>query len=261
MSSYDEQGVIMDDKLTAIGKTIEILKTLAKEPFSYSAQELSSLLSINRTTVHRILNELEQELFVVQNNSNKKYTIGPSMYHIGSKYLYRNSNFLEIRTIVDNIAVETKQNVGYTIIENDKIINLYESEIAMPVRITYQYGSYFPINRGAYGKTIMAFYKPLEKLEEIVRTSKLEGTTPNSITSPEELLLEYKKIREQGYTISDEENLLGALGIGVPIFNSEGKIHGCIALAAAKGMMTEESISSYINVLKKGAREISKYIV
>jgi DNA-binding IclR family transcriptional regulator len=107
----------------------------------------------------------------------------------------------------------------------------------------------------------MAFYKPLEKLEEIVRTSKLEGTTPNSITSPEELLLEYKKIREQGYTISDEENLLGALGIGVPIFNSEGKIHGCIALAAAKGMMTEESISSYINVLKKGAREISKYIV
>lgn len=251
----------MDDKLTAIGKTIEILKTLAKEPFIYSAQELSSLLKINRTTVHRILNELEQEMIVVQNNTNKKYTIGPSMYHIGSKYLYRNSSFLEIRTIIDNIAVETKQNAGYTIIENDKIINLYESEIAMPVRITYQYGSYFPINRGAYGKTIMAFYKPLEKLEEIVRASILERTTPNSITDPEELLLEYKKIREQGYTISNEENLLGALGIGVPIFNSEGKIHGCIALAAAKSMMTEESISSYIIVLKKGAREISKYIV
>ncbi len=251
----------MNDKLTAIGKTIEILKTLAKEPFIYSANELSNIVDINRTTVHRILNELEQEMLVVQNNSNKKYTIGPSMYHIGSKYLYRNSNFLEIRTIIDNIAVETRQNVGYTVIDKDKIINLYESEIAMPVRITYQYGSYFPINRGAYGKTIMAFYKPLKKLEEIVRSSKLEGTTPNSITDPEELLLEYKKIREQGYTISDEENLLGALGIGLPIFNSEGNIHGCIALAAAKSTMTDESILFYIGALKKGAREITKFIV
>ncbi|KUK73939.1 MAG: Transcriptional regulator KdgR, KDG operon repressor [Clostridiales bacterium 38_11] len=251
----------MDNKLTAIGKTIEILKAFAKEPYSFSAQELSHILNINRTTVHRILNELEQEMLVVQNNLDKKYTIGPSMYHIGSKYLYRNNNFLEIRTIVDNIAVETKQNIGYTVIENDKIINLYESEIAMSVRITYQYGSYFPINRGAYGKTIMAFYKPKEKLEEIVRSSRLEGTTPNSITNPEELLMEYKKIREQGYTISDEENLLGALGIGVPIFNTDGNIHGCIALAAAKSMITEKSIMLYISTLKKGAREISKYIV
>jgi DNA-binding IclR family transcriptional regulator len=183
------------------------------------------------------------------------------MYHIGSKYLYRNSNFLEIRAIIDQLAVETKQNVGYTVIENNKIMNLYESEIAMPIRITYQYGTYFPINRGAYGKTIMAFYKPTNKLEEIVRSTKMEKTTPNTIIDPDQLLEEYKKIRKQGYAISDEENLVGALGIGVPIFNSFGEIHGCVALAGSKNAIQQQEFTHFITILKKGAEEISKYII
>ncbi len=250
----------MDSKLTAIGKMIEVMKAFSHPPYAYSAQELSAKLKINRTTIHRILAELEREIFVVQRVSDKKYTVGPSMYHIGSKYLYRNRNFLEIRSIVDLIAVQTKQNVGYTVLENGKIINLYESEAVMPVRITYQYGSFFPINRGAYGKTIMAFYKPIEELESIVRGTLLEKATHNTIIDPELLLKEYAKIREQGYAISDEENLMGALGIGVPIFNTEGKIYGCIALAAVKNTIRTDDLEFYIDILKKGAKEIQKYI-
>lgn len=251
----------MNEKLTVIGKTIKILRAMSEEPYIYSVAELSKKLNINRTTVNRIIKQLSNELFVVQNKSNKKYTIGPSLFHIGSKYLYKNDKFSAIREVVDNIALNTMQNIGYSILEKGIVMNLYESEIAMPVKITYQHGTIFPINCGAYGKTIMAFYEPLEELEKIVTTSKLEKKTPKTITNPNELLKEYEKIRQQGYAFSDEEHLQGAFGLGVPIFNPEGKIHGCIGLAAINSLSNRKEINIYIEELKKGAYEIEKYII
>jgi len=251
----------MEKKLTALGKMIQVMKAFGEEPFSYSAKELSEKLNLNRTTIHRILAELEDEMLVVQNMTDKKYSIGPTAYHIGSRYLYRNRNFLEIRTIVDGIAMETKQSVGYTIIDKGRIINLYETEISMPMRISYRYGSYYPINCGVYGKTITAYHRPIEELERMVRETNLEKRTPNTIADPDLLLKEYEKIRANGYAISNEENMIGAFGIGAPIFNAIGEIHGCLGLAAVKSLINEDDMNSLIEIIKKGAKDISKFIV
>ncbi len=250
----------MESKLTAISKSILVLKVLAEPPFAYSVLEISEKLSLNRTTVHRILSEF-QDAFIVVQNADKKYTIGPELYHIGSKYLYREKGFNRIKEIVDKVAIQLKQNIGYTVIDKGRIINLYESELTMPVKITYEHGSFFPIHCGAYGKTIMAHVEPHEVLETIVNSTSLEKRTSKTITDPKLLLEEYEKIRKQGYGISDEENMPGAYGVGVPVFTSDGTIHGCLGLAAFKETFDGSQLEFYIKVLKKGAREISKYIV
>lgn len=248
------------DRINSIGKVLEILQFIAKEPYNFSIPEISKALNINRTTVYRILTELEEKRFVNKNTANKKYSVGPSLFHIGTKYMYRSKSFEDIKGIIERLALETGENVGYTIIDKGRIINIYESEVNMPIRITYAQGTYFPINAGTYGKTIMAFYKPLEELERIVRTAQLEKRTPKTIIDPEKLLEEYQKIRDLGYGISDEENMLGAIGVGAPIFDIDGNIHGCVGVAAVKATVNEYDIEKFIKLMKKGAVEISKYI-
>ncbi len=250
----------MTEKMTAIGKSIEVMKLLSEPPYAFTILEISRKLEINRTTVHRILAEFQKQYMVVQ-NVDQKYSIGPELYHIGSKYLYKTKGFNVIKEVVEKVAIQLKQNIGYTIIDKGKIMNLYESELTMPVKITYEHGSFFPIHCGAYGKTIMANYKPTLELEQIVRNTVLVAKTEMTITDPELLLVEYKKIRTQGYGISDGENMKDAFGIGVPVFKENGMIHGCIGLAALKSSFDEQELETYIKVLRRGAKEISKYIV
>ena len=107
----------------------------------------------------------------------------------------------------------------------------------------------------------MAFYEPIEELEKIVYSTKLEKKTPNTITDPETLLKEYAKIRKNGYAISDEENLLGAYGIGCPVFNPEGKIHGAIAAATIKNTLDKKDIERLIDIIMNGAKRISKHVL
>lgn len=251
----------MENKLTAIEKSIQILKILSQEPYEYSVLELSEKLQFNRTTIYRILDSFEKERMVYKNKNNKKYSVGPSLYQIGMQYVYRRNNFIDIKNLIDEIAKKTKQSVGYAILDNRNIISLYESEISQPIKIRYQYGKSYPINRGGYGKTIMAFYQPLNELKEIIYSSKLEKKTVNTIIDPEKLMREFEKIRKNGYAISDEENLLGAIGIGAPIFKSNGKIHGAIAVAAIKGTLNDSEIDILIQDVIEGAKEISKYII
>lgn len=249
-----------DNNISSIQKAIEIIKYMTKEPYSFTVLEISKALGINRSTVHRILNTLKDDMIILQNSSTKKYKIGPMAYHIGSAYLHSETYTDEIHSILDEVAEKVRLSAGYAIREGDKIINIYEVETYIPMRMGYRPGMFYPIHCGVYGKTIMAFYNPPEKLREIVYSTDLKKMTENTITDPEKLLEEYAKIRKQGYAISDEERLKGAVGIGAPVRNSKGEVVACVGVAGIKASLTPEDIEYIKEVVIDGANRISKLI-
>ncbi|MBA1335477.1 MAG: Transcriptional regulator, IclR family [Firmicutes bacterium] len=246
--------------ISSVQKAIEIMKLLTKEPYTFTAIEISKALGINRSTVHRILNILKEEMIILQNSSTKKYKIGPMAYNIGASYLNSEMYMDEIHSILDEVAEKTRLSAGYAIREGDKIVNIYEIETYIPMRMGYRPGLFYPIHCGVYGKTIMAFYSPPEKLREIVHSTKLEKMTENTITDPERLLEEYAKIREQGYAVSDEERLKGAIGIGAPVRNSKGEVVACIGVAGIKASLSREDIEYIKDIVINGANRISRLI-
>lgn len=248
------------NKLSSLDKSIEIMKHLAKEPYSFSALDLSKALNINRSTVHRILTTLKNHMIVLQCPSNKKYKIGPMAYHVGSAYINKTNNMNELISIIDEVSEMLKMSTGYSVIENGKIINIYENEMFTVIRMGYKPGSFYPIHCGAYGKTIMAFYEPFEELEEIIYNTELEKRTENTITNPSTLLEEYARIRKEGYAISNGENITGAIGIGAPVKNSKGKVIGAIATAGIKESITPERLEMIKEVIIDTADRISQHI-
>ncbi len=251
----------MSNKISSIGKAVKILKKLSEEPYQMTAIELSDVLDINRSTVHRILNTLIEEMLILQNPISKKYSLGPTAYHIGNGYLCKDNNSDQIKYILESAAKEIKQSIGYSVLDGERIINIFEIESFQPVKIGYRPGSYYPIHCGVYGKCIMAFFEPREKLKEIVYSSYLHKKTPNTITEPAKLLEEYEKIRQNGYAVSDEENLIGAIGIGAPVRNSKGKVIASVGAAAIKSRISKEDLENIKNKVIECASKISKIIL
>ncbi len=248
----------MKDNYSSIDKAFMILESLTTLPYEKSALEISEEVKMNRSTVHRILNILIDNKVVHQSPNSKKYSIGPRAYQIGTTYMYNQTNMEQIKMILENLAKEIKQSVGYAISFEDRILSLFELESYQPVQIGFKVGTYYPIHCGAYGKCIMAYYEPYEKLEEIVYSSNLEQKGPNTITDPKRLLEEYSTIREQGFALSDEENMKGLVGIGVPVRNFSNKVIACIAVKYIKGNISDVERNVIIERLKVYADKISK---
>ena len=247
------------DKLTPIGKALQIMELMSNNSNELKVAEISNLTKINRTTVHRILQELLLKEWVLQDYNTKKFIIGPMAFHVGMSYTNNNNVESKILEILDITSEALKESVGYAVREGDKEISLYESEIHQPYKMNYHPGQFYSMNRGCYGKCIMAYYDQ-EKVKILLSEQKFEKIAPNTLTEPEEILQEYEKIRKQGYVISDEEVASYVIGVGVPVFNANGEVKGCLAAAFLKGSDRDDKINEFIKVLKQGALEILKYL-
>ncbi|NLV89155.1 MAG: IclR family transcriptional regulator [Tissierellia bacterium] len=247
----------MKKNQSSIDKAFMILESLSSYPYGKTALDISRELNINRSTVHRILNILMENKVVYQSPNSRKYAIGARAFQIGSAFLYSQTHMEQIKSILEELAKEIKLSIGYAILVEDKILSIFELESHQPVEIGFKVGTYYPIHCGAYGKCIMAYYEPYEKLEEIVYSADLEKRGPNTITDPKKLLEEYSNIRQQGFAFSDEENMKGIVGIGVPVRNLNNKVTACIAAKYIKGTVNDSEKEAILERLKAYAERIN----
>ncbi|MEQ2455848.1 IclR family transcriptional regulator [Flavonifractor hominis] len=243
----------------AIEKAILILNQFASGPNTYTAKELAEQLDLSKPTVHRILNTLEQADYI-QRMPDGTYGVGYKAYHLGMNYANSTDLFLEIRREIDHLARLTGEQVGYAVRKGKDVVSLYESQL-QDSRIRYLTGAIYPVNSGCYGKTLMAYAAPPEELPALVRSLKLEPVSPGAILDPEQLLAEYQSIRAHGYAESENEFLDGTLGLGVPVFNPDRTIHGCIALGALKSQSFLAKKDACLQELKRGAWRLEQVLV
>jgi DNA-binding IclR family transcriptional regulator len=247
-------------KLTPIEKAKKILEALCQEPYEFGASEISAKTGLDRSSVRRILNDFSADSWVIQDMNTKKYKIGPMLYHVGMTYANQNNAECKILEVLDRICNETKESIGYAVRVGDKVMSVYETELHQPIKLNYHPGQLYPINRGCYGKCLMA-YHDRDRVIELLENEHFEKICPNTLTETDEILNEYNKIRANGYVISDEEVTQYLCGVGVPVFDPRGKVSSCIVIAFIKGPDFYKKITEYIDILKAGALEIGKYLL
>ncbi len=244
---------------SSIEKALIILETLGKDPYEYTVQMLSKATDINITTMYRILYQLEAHGMVTMNSENKKYKVGPNMYHIGSVYVY-NDNYMNIlQDILTKISNITQESVGLAVLEGDQIISIVEIDIPRPMKMNDVPGRFFQGNKGNYGKCITAFRDP-ESINKYLDSHYFEKTYPAVLTEKDELLREYAEIRKQGYSTSVDELGIDVIGTGVPLFDKHGKIRGCVAIAFFRTDGWEKKMMEHKDLLLSYQKEIEKYL-
>jgi DNA-binding IclR family transcriptional regulator len=70
-------------------------------------------------------------------------------------------------------------------------------------------------------------------------------------------LQELERVREQGYSVDDEENSLGARCVGAPIFNGEGNVEAAIASTGTINDVPRDAVPHIADMVKEAARRIS----
>lgn len=246
-------------KVTPVGKMKIILNALCQEPYAFGASEISNITGLDRSSVRRILNEFMDDAWVLQDAVTKKYKIGPILYHVGMTYANQNNAECKILEVINRICAQTRESVGYAIREGDTVMSVYETELHQAIKLNYRAGEFYPMNMGCYGKCLMA-YHDRERVIELLESRQFEKNCPNTLTTTNEILAEYDKIVTNGYVISDEEVTQYLCGVGVPVFDLNGNVSGCLVIAFIKGTDYHRKIAQYIDILKAGAAEIGKYI-
>ena len=217
----------------------------------------------------RILRERAELLYALESvdltgcglaakGKDRKYSLGPMVYLLGKTYEQQLGLESIVRPYLSRLRDQTGENASFSVVMGGRVVLLYREESFHLVRVAGRAGQERPLHAGANGK-ILGAWRSEDETKRWLMETPLNAFTERTITSPEELLREYEKIRKQGYAISDGELSEETIGIGAPVVDQAGNVIAAVSLGAPRMRMDSgEKRERYIFLVKETARELSE---
>jgi len=237
-------------------KIIRILNLLGEFPYEMGLTDIAKDLGAAKGSVHKILQTLVKGGLITKDAA-KRYRVGPLTMRLGGVYQQQNG----LMDIVKPIITELGQAIGETVFlgmrDADHSFLVYKIEGPKGDYYGHLVAVTFPINSGAVGK-LLAAYQDEDRIASILQREELRKVAPNTITDPESLVREFRKIREQRYAVSIEEARVGGVGVAFPIYNKDNSVSTCIGFALPKIRFDQMDLRGAINLFSGAADDISR---
>lgn len=215
--------------------------------------ELSDALGCSKTTVHTHLSTLSRLGYVTQVEDGYRASLG----FLTTGNLVR-ENFDLYRyghSVADSLAESTGE-VVHLAVEEDQLVHFVHATRGGPDAIE----SVTPIGRTALlhatavGKAMLA-HMPEEEREAVL-SQELEPMTSQTITDTEQLHDELDQIRELGYAVNNQEQVLGARSVACAVKYTSGELMGAIVVSGHASRLDDDQMAELAASVRGAANQI-----
>ena len=143
------------------------------------------------------------------------------------------------------------------IMENHQVVVVAKFDLSGDSSFGTWIGKRMDLHSTGMGKAIIA-HLPDEKLDFINRG--LQKHNENTICSAKKLKEDLARCLQRGYAINDEENQLGSLCLGAPIFGHDNRVVASISICGTSAQITPHNVPGLASELTQTANMISREI-
>ena len=241
-------------RVQILSRAISVLFAFSQQQPERRLDELASELSLNKTSLLRILRTLEAERFLVRTDD--RYRLGPRVLDLGNVYLSTQSVHEVAQPHMRELAQACGQTVSLAILDGFEVVYIAIERAQREVGIQGQIGGRHPAHATGLGKALLADLGP-ERLERLLKGRSLKRLTHRTIVDPDELLEQLARIRDRGHALDDEERGIGIRCLAAPIRDHRGQAVAALSVAGPIFHMTEDAQPGYLERLLDTARAIS----
>ncbi len=242
-------------RVSAVDRAIQILRAFERHD-EYSLTELVTLLGLNKSTAHGILQTLTDDRFLTRDAQTRRYRLGPALIRLG----HLAHEQIDVRRVarpwMDRLVEETRKSVLLGTFHEDRLTIIDKVDPVGTLHVSAAIGQQVPFSAGSFGRVFLAWL-PESRVDRLIAKHGLETFTPASITDPDEYKAELARVRELGYAMDDtEEYLLGVRAVSVPLMGPDGVVAG-LTVVGFKSRSEDQPGEQAIKAAVSAAQEIS----
>ena len=205
--------------------------------------EISLQLSLNKSTVHRILNSLIYMGYARQNPEDNRYELSFKIVGLANQMMEKVDIVKLVRPYLRRLMEDTGETVHF--VERDNTDAVYIDKVesyANSVQMVSRIGSRIPLYRSGVGKAIAACL-PEEEVLHLWQNSQIIAVTPYTITN---------------YALDNEENELGVRCIAAALPDHTGTARYAFSISAPVGRMDNQRILELSHFVLNTKNELMK---
>ena len=240
-----------------ITKALNLLNYFSVTKPEIGLTEFKRMSGQDKATVYRHLSELEENGFLEQNPQTRNYRLGAAILRLANVREHTFPARKAVAPIVRAMSEELGELVHVSLLQGNIMSPLYHADVAIHgTRVYFDAAEMLPLHATSSGLAMLAF-GPDNLLREVTE-KPVRSFTDKTITDPDALHRHVEMARERGYSTSDEGFESDVFSFAVPIFDSDGRATGTLAVALPCARATEEMRDRIVTALKSGGVAVSR---
>lgn len=230
--------------------------------------ELSDLVNLDRSTVHRLLATMKHLGYINQKKSNLKYQNSLKFFEIGNNVV-RHIGLNEIADpFMRQLSKKTCEGVNLAVQSSNSVVYVHKIDSPATIRVDLVLGAYMPLHCTGLGKILLAHMSE-EKIchllfsdtdDRTLKEKRLKAYTPHTLVTFDVLWEELQAVKSNGYSIDNSEYIEGLYCLAAPVYDHSGTTTAALSVAFPNivGMDLSEKKAFILPALLETASQISK---
>lgn len=209
MTDHFERG-------SALEKALLVVDAVVSKDQPVGLAYLTGELDLPKPTIHRVLAQLERAGLVQRAPGTERYVVGSRLNRLSARTLGSLNQGVPTRAILDSLVVEIGETCNIGMLDQHQVTYLDRVECDSHLRVNLARGSRVPAHCTAIGKLLLA-HLPAAARDRLLAVAPLKRYTANTIVERREFERELQRIRVRGFSINDQEYVVGMIAMAVPI--------------------------------------------
>ena len=213
-----------------LDRAFDIVELLSRESGGLNLTDIAARVDLNKSTAYRILASLQKRGYVEKREQSKVYRLGLEFIELSSAFL----NSLELKTeaqpMLNQLSKQTGQTVFMAIIQGKDVVYIDKVESFNSLRRYQIIGKRMPLYATSLGKSLLTGMTDAE-ITRLFDGTQFEKITPHTIDNIPDLLKEVELTRRRGWSHDNQENELGTMCVGAPVYDYRNMVVAAVSVA------------------------------
>jgi IclR family transcriptional regulator, acetate operon repressor len=245
-----------DGGVQSVDRALLIIETLAEDDEGYRLTDLAVRTGLSPSTVHRLLTTLEKRRFVQFDRDESMWHIGAQSFAVGSTFVRRRNFVTQALPYLRKLRDQTRETANLAVVDDGAMVVLTRVESREIMRSVTKVGGRVPMVASGLGKALLATYSE-QDVFAIIQRDGMPRLTSKSIVRAGELCKSLHDIRRQGYSVDDEEALIGLRCVSAVVYDDCSEPLAAISVSGKASRVPNDRLPILGKLVQEVAAELT----
>lgn len=239
----------------AVERAIQILDCFDDDHSERGVSEIALAVDLHKATAHRIIVTLFNHGYL-ERTQDEKYRLGLRLANLGARAIRRIDLRSEALPHMTQLVERWGETCDIGIFEQGEVFYIEVLQGNHALTIAARVGQRLPAHCTASGRLFLAHLSPQE-LDDAL-SKPLAKYTDKTPTSPDEIRRQLEQIRQQGFSMDNEEFEAGIRAVSAPVYNHEGTMIAAMSIPSPTNRVTDEIFAKITEDLLEATQAVSR---
>ncbi|NND18367.1 MAG: helix-turn-helix domain-containing protein [Silicimonas sp.] len=246
------------DYVSSLARGLEVLRAFNRTGRKMTLSQVATETGNTRAGARRILLTLVHEGYAVADG--KLFDLTPQVLELGYSVLSSKGVWDIARPFIEHLSEDVRESVSAAVLDNFDVVYVSGAQFHRIISVGISVGARFPAHCTANGRVLLAAL-PAEEWPDMLSDIQLTRLTEKTVTEKAKFRKVLEQVRDQGWSLVDQELETGLMSIAAPVRTSSGHVVGAINVGVPTLRMSPgEMVETVLPKLQATVQSISEAI-